>query len=650
MELPLIAGLIGIGYYYNNKKKIYNKVDKSLLPVIYNDNKKNMYDNSNIIKLSVEGEKKNNEKEDYGLSLTGEPIQINKFKHNNMVPFFGGKIKQNTDEKAHLETLENYTGQIENYQEKREQGLFFDTSPNFHNPYGSASTTQYEQDRIVPSKIMNNVSPIDKVYVGPGINRGYTSEPSGGYQQADARDYVLPLTVDEMRVKTNPKLTYYGRVLNGLKTGMAGTIGKVEKRNPDTFYINTPDRYFTTTGAHLANANRPNIIIKDGNRKTTVLKTRIGSAVSTNGNLNNIRPENKKSKKVQFKTDGPRNLDLSGKWDTNNGDYILPDVKENPLATESEIQNLYKKSLKNIKSLHDYGKSRIDIKNTERQFTPQNIYRGPLQNKKNSSARNKQNAKETKKTSIENNDYVRHVSTVNKASIVYDPKNIPRTTIKEQLVDNDHNGFINVNVKDSYAHNPNNIAKKTIKETTIENGRYGIAKGLLKAEMRSGEKPKTTVKETTLLEDVIGGLYKTFGLGYTVTNNNIKNTQRQSMSTEYSGIANYHQSKPQSYESIQNSTSRSMKDQISVGRMPTLSGPKKLNHDISMTSKKLNDIQNRYYIERGIMPTKVYNSLPQYNKCNETRDKMTLPNEQIQNRLDSYVLDQLKENPYSLHK
>ena len=32
---------------------------------------------------------------------------------------------------------------------------------------------------------------------------------------------------------------------------------------------------------------------------------------------------------------------------------------------------------------------------------------------------------------------------------------------------------------------------------------------------------------------------------------------------------------------------------------------------------------------------------------NETRDKMTLPNVPLQNRLDPDLLDQLKENPFT---
>ena len=44
-----------------------------------------------------------------GISLTGERINPSNFVHNNMVPFFGGSIKQNTNEFITQTKLENFT-------------------------------------------------------------------------------------------------------------------------------------------------------------------------------------------------------------------------------------------------------------------------------------------------------------------------------------------------------------------------------------------------------------------------------------------------------------------------------------------------------------------------------------------------------------
>ena len=59
-------------------------------------------------------------------------------------------------------------------------------------------------------------------------------------------------SVDELRIKTNPKVTYEGVVLGGsARAGhyKRGLQGKVEKNRPDTFYLNGADRWFTTNSA-----------------------------------------------------------------------------------------------------------------------------------------------------------------------------------------------------------------------------------------------------------------------------------------------------------------------------------------------------------------------------------------------------------------
>ena len=47
------------------------------------------------------------------------------------------------------------------------------------------------------------------------------------------------------------------------------------------------------------------------------------------------------------------------------------------------------------------------------------------------------------------------------------------------------------------------------------------------------------------------------------------------------------------------------------------------------------------------MSTKVYNSLPTPDKCAVTQDKEDLPNKPIQERLNTYAVEQFKKNPYT---
>lgn len=42
--------------------------------------------------------------------LTGEYVDESKFTHNNMIPYFGGRMRQNMDAGANSTIMENYTG------------------------------------------------------------------------------------------------------------------------------------------------------------------------------------------------------------------------------------------------------------------------------------------------------------------------------------------------------------------------------------------------------------------------------------------------------------------------------------------------------------------------------------------------------------
>ena len=151
----------------------------------------------------------------YGVSLTGEPIDPKAFTHNNMTPFFGSHVRQNVDEYTNTNIIESFTGQKSFEKRKTEISQMFDPEANIRNPYGMSNLSGYQRERYIVSNRRNNEAPTEKIYVGPGLNRGYTWYPSGGFQQAETRDYILPKTVDELRVKTNPKLTYNVPIIPG---------------------------------------------------------------------------------------------------------------------------------------------------------------------------------------------------------------------------------------------------------------------------------------------------------------------------------------------------------------------------------------------------------------------------------------------------
>ena len=99
-----------------------------------------------------------------GISLTGEPILRENFKHNNMVPFFGSTVKQNVDSGMSRTKFENFTGSQENYINKKEVRHMGDVGTNNSSqPYGSQSSTDFRQSRMNISLKRNNVAPIEQI-------------------------------------------------------------------------------------------------------------------------------------------------------------------------------------------------------------------------------------------------------------------------------------------------------------------------------------------------------------------------------------------------------------------------------------------------------------------------------------------------------
>jgi hypothetical protein len=198
-------------------------------------------------------------------SLTGNYLDSNQFKHNNMVPFNGGKVKGRTYDINIAETLlDNYVGSGSQTIKKIEQAPLFKPEENMQWAYGMPNECDFYQSRQWPGTKNNNVKPFDTIMVGPGLDKGYGFNGSNGYNAGmEARDKWLPKTVDELRVDTNPKLEYEllgheGPAESYIKTApTTKMLGRIEKQRPDTFFINTQDRWLTTTGASKGESLRP---------------------------------------------------------------------------------------------------------------------------------------------------------------------------------------------------------------------------------------------------------------------------------------------------------------------------------------------------------------------------------------------------------
>jgi len=412
--------------------------------------------------------------------LTGLPMKPEEFTHANMVPFFRGSPKQNMSDTANRNILDTYTGGGAFQQEKREQGAMFDPQQEPTGvPFGSEIATDFMQDRMNAPKNRAGERPFEQVRVGKGLGQGYTSNPSGGFQQADALVYARPRSTDELRVASNPKTTYEGVVVAGSHfITKPGVVGEVRKHTPDRFYLNeNGERNFTTTGANLKGTQRPVQVLRDTTRPETT-KEYEGPAKSQDFNATYTVPSTRAPMVKQAGSWGFRNADASSYQDKN---------MDSP-------QN-------------DFGKSSIEIRPNERYYTSE---RGQTLNMK---------PNETGKVSLPLQDLPRHtrkdemLGNPNQAGYVnsgitkgpaYDPNDIARTTIKETVVDNDWIGSAAGPVK-LKVYDADDIARTTIKETTEDNDYVGTAAGPLKMTVYDADDiARTTIKETTVDNDWVG--------------------------------------------------------------------------------------------------------------------------------------------------
>jgi len=210
-------------------------------------------------------------------SLTGKEIDKSNFKHNNMAPFFGAKIRGATaDSTVHESILDNMQGTGSQFFSKKEQAPLFNPQEGYQFANGAPNVSDFIQSRVNPSMKMANVKPWEEQRIGPGLNKGFTNDGSAGFNSGmEARDLWTDRTVDELRVATNPKMTFELQGHEGPGTHFiknapsSQTQGKVEKHLPEKYFASGPERWMTTTGLEKAQTARGIEVLHDVNRTNT---------------------------------------------------------------------------------------------------------------------------------------------------------------------------------------------------------------------------------------------------------------------------------------------------------------------------------------------------------------------------------------------
>jgi len=259
-------------------------------------------------------------------SLSGNYLASTEFKHNNMVPFNGSKPHGQTSNQTSEAILDNYAGSGSQYVKKVEQAPLFKPQDNVQLIHGAPNMSDFYQSRVNPVLKNNMVKPFETVNVGPGLGKGYSNEGSGGFNSGmEDRDAWLPKTVDELRIATNPKEEYsmaehQGPANSTIKN--SGILGKVEKNTPDTYFINSQDRWLTTTGGEKANRLIANEVFKTSHRnETTTYQT--GTPNATLKTASYIPATHEETKRMQLSGPSVGHSNAAGSGPHQDGEKFL---------------------------------------------------------------------------------------------------------------------------------------------------------------------------------------------------------------------------------------------------------------------------------------------------------------------------------------
>ena len=676
MELFVAGTLASVGYLLAKKNKVdnddqqYTKISKNEKPSmqnVYNSkytnevaqtvdrkakrnyDKAQKYKETGVIPLNLKQVNNSSIKS----SLAGVEIPIDDFKHNNMVPYFGGSIKQNVDPYKTQGVLERFTGVSDLYMNKKEIAPLNDTNVSIGNVYGMESIVDFEQERMVNSQFKNNVLPFKQIKVGVGLNQGINNDPTGGFHQ-DIREFELDRGVDDLRTANNPKTTYDGRILDGQKHLLPATPGAVVKNRVETFHESGPDTLFTTVGAYTKEGERPTQILKDTVRKD-INTDYTGIAYDNNGQ--ELRPDVQGSSKQQLKDYGLRNKASAAEGNDDN-DYgksnILVYTNERDITTtktyEGNLTSLVKSVMAplqdavkfsnkeyTITSKRPYGNMQTQFPNKLTIYDPNDIARTTI-----------------KETSIHDTRTGNVTGEYNKV-VVYDPDDILKTTLRQTLPNQENSHNLRLKVPKGTIYDPSDVAKTALKELTEDGTRTG---NLNRSNFQDGGGYKTNPHEaqntnrqftTTeyggIINDTRGG-----GDGYKIEEFDAQNTNRQFTSEEYGGIAGSKDLKAMSYEDKKNAIISDLKESLLDGRVPTTEGAK-TNVSKSMYNMQPNKLQKINENEN------LYGNLSKIYEATDTLVNPTYTKEKVNyqeistDRLDPNLLKAYKQNIYtqSLH-
>lgn len=302
------------------------------------------YFNANMVAKREQG---TNEQTEF-YSLTGEKVGGSYFSHNNMVPFFGAKMRtQGAGPNSNEGILDNYVGNGSQTISKKEQAPLFAPNDNQNWATGAPNMNDFYQSRVNNSKRMANTKPFEEQRVAPGLGLGYTNDGAHGFNSGMmARESWMPKTADEMRVATNQKssghvlLGHEGPAYSSIKNiATQEQMGVMEKNRPDQSFELGQDRWFTTTGAVKGEMLHSMPIDRHVTRPETAVS--YSGAAGSQNSATYVPGEYMPSHNVELGAVPIAGANANGRNHATDADYGIKSKKAYPNNRTSNTQNGY---------------------------------------------------------------------------------------------------------------------------------------------------------------------------------------------------------------------------------------------------------------------------------------------------------------------
>ena len=389
--------------------------------------------------------------------LSGVAMATSDFVHNNMQPFFGGRVKQNVNVDTNTSLLDTYTGAGSTQIGKREVETMFDTTKTpFGNPFGMEDNTEFFQSRMDDPALMrrDGEKPFEPVKVAPAIGEKFGSTGKGGFQQFEVNDFMMKnmRKTDDLRTSDNPKSTYSGVVVPGQSfvTKSMDNAGEVRHYRPDTFYIDESGERFM--GAFSEESQRESaraVQVLPYQARIDATAELIGPAASQEAGENYVTGAYRTPMAQQYGGAGFRNADMQN--------YTTKDVDQN-----------------------DYGKEGFEVRPNERYYTSDRtmaLNPTPAENGANT-VRYGDQGRPTRREETSGN--IRQTGTPvgyaggAPAMTVWDPTDVARTTVKETTIKWDYRGIASPadGPERLKVYDPEDIARNTQKHQISAKSEY----------------------------------------------------------------------------------------------------------------------------------------------------------------------------------